>query len=289
MGDARPRSCHDRVVTFHPTTDRVAALGSAIEGSAADPTWKTRPMSSPQRTPTTFEIQGRTVAFPIEVRLARMANAVYTVPAEAVADLVDPAFEIAADAHGAATLVLGFVDYVDNDLGDYDEVLFSVMARTADGDHEGSFIWRLPVNQEFTREAGVRMLGLPKTVEEIEIARSDESVTCTLRSDGELVLRQTFPMLSDVDPVPMPSPTVCLSRVGDRPAVSISEPGGGLRMAFGATGYGLELGPHPWGRELADIGLDGAAPTVVTVCDDWRATFLEPKVLGRPLIRRWWC
>ncbi len=225
------------------------------------------------------------MSFPIDVRLARMANAVYTVPAEAVAGLVDPAFELAVDVHGAASLVLGFVDYVDNDLGDYDEVLFAVMAHTRDGAgageqrarHDGTFICRLPVNQEFTCEAGVRMLGLPKTVEDIEIARTGTTTTCTLRVDGCVVLRQTFPDLADVAPIPMPQPTVCLSRVDGVPSVSVSEPSGALRLAFGAAdGYSLDLGPYPWADELRTAGLADAAPTVITVCDDWAARFFAP-------------
>ena len=227
--------------------------------------------------PSTCSIDGRDVTFPIEVRAARMANAVYTVPAEAAAGLVPPPFEVVADVHGAATVVIGFVDYIDNDLGDYDEVLWSVMARTADGAHEATSIWRLPVNQEFTREAGVRMLGLPKTVEDIVVARDAEQVTCTLRVGGELVTRQRFPLLAEVEPVPMPSPTVCLSVIGDRPAVSVSEPAGDLRMAFAAGGYSLELGTHPWADDLRSLGLEEAVPTVITVCDDWRATFHVPE------------
>lgn len=246
-------------------------------------------MTTSHPSPPVHVIQGRPVAFPIEVRLARMANAVYTVPAETVETLVDPAFELAVDVHGAATVVVGFVDYLDNDLGDYDEVLLSVMARSrpatdgpaTDGPvHDGTYIWRLPVNQDFTREAGVRMLGLPKTLEDIEIVRGDRSTTCTLRSGGDLVLRQTFPTLAHVDPVPMPSPTTCLTVVDGRPSLSVSEPAGALRMAFGGDGYRLELGPHPWADELRSIGLDGATPTVVTVCDDWRSTFQAPVPLS---------
>ena len=234
--------------------------------------------SSPS-TPTTFEIQGRVVSFPVVVREARMANAVYTVPAELAARFVPAPFEVQADAHGAATVVVGFVDYVDNDLGDYDEVLWSVMARTADGAQEGSWIWRLPVNQEFTREAGVRMLGLPKTLEDIAVERDASSVTCTLAVDGQLVMRQRFPAMASVEPVPMPSPTVCLSVVDGVPAVSRSEPAGGLRVAFGGDGYALELGDHPWADDLRDLGLDGADPTVITVCDDWSSTFHVPEPL----------
>ncbi len=236
----------------------------------------------PQSVPTTFEIQGRTVSFPVEVRLARMANAVYTVPADAVEPLVDPAFEVAADVHGAATVVVGFVDYVDNDLGDYDEVMLATMARTrgTQPEREGTFIWRLPVNQAFTCEAGVRMLGLPKTIEDIEVIRTDAATTCTLRSGGDLVLRQTFPTLADVESVPMPTPTVCLSRIDGDPAVSVSEPTGSLRMAFGAPGYALELGDHPWADELRGLGLADAVPTVVTVCDDWASTFQRPELLA---------
>lgn len=226
--------------------------------------------------PDTFEIQGRAVSFPVEVRSARMANAVYTVPAGPVSALVDPAFRVAEDAHGATTVVVGFVDYIDNDLGDYDEVMLAAMATAVDGGQEGTYIWRLPVNQQFTCEAGVRMLGLPKTVEDIEITREGGAVTAVLRSAGSLVLRQTFPDLEAVEPVPMPSPTVCLSRIDGRPAVSTSEPTGSVRMAFGAGGYSLELGDHPWADELRALGLDGLEPTVITVCDDWRSTFRRP-------------
>jgi hypothetical protein len=228
----------------------------------------------------TFEIQGRTIGFPVEVRDARMANAVYTVPAELAAEVLDdPAFEVDADVHDAASIVVGFVDYVDNDLGDYDEVLLSTMARARGTDVRGTYIWRLPVNQHFTCEAGVRMLGLPKTVEDITIERDDTSVTCTLVTDGSLVLRQRFPLLADVDAVPMPSPTVCLSTIDGVPSVSESEPTGSLRMAFGADGYSLELGDHPWADELRRLGIEDVAPTVITVCDDWRSTFLEPTSL----------
>ena len=231
--------------------------------------------------PQTYSIDGRTVGFPVEVRAARMANAVYTVPAERAARVVPPPFEVVSDVHGAATVVIGFVDYLDNDLGDYDEVLWSVMARTADGEHEGTAIWRLPVNQPFTCEAGVRMLGLPKTLEDITIERDASRVTATLVADGALVMRQRFPLLTDVAPIPMPSPTVCLTVIGGTPARSVSEPQGGLRMAFGGDGYGLELGDHPWADELRRLGLEGADPTVVTVCDDWACSFLAPEPIDR--------
>lgn len=236
-------------------------------------------MSTTEGFPRTAIIDGREVTFPIVVREARMANAVYTVPADLVTDLVPSPFRVATDVHGAATVVVGFVDYVDNDLGDYDEVLWSVMAETPDRTHEGTYIWRLPVNQQFTKEAGVRMLGLPKTVEDITIDRGDDGIVCTLRVGGELVMRQEFPLLGAVEPVPMPSPTICLSIIDGVPAVSASEPTGNLRMAFGGEGHDLELGDHPWAEDLRRLGLADAAPTVITVCDDWRATFFVPEPL----------
>ncbi|MDE0802400.1 MAG: acetoacetate decarboxylase family protein [Acidimicrobiales bacterium] len=230
----------------------------------------------------TFDILGTTIGFPVEVRDARMANAVYTVPADAArAILDDDAFEVDVDEHGATTVVVGFVDYIDNDLGDYDEVMLAVMARSVDADPEiqGTYIWRLPVNQEFTCEAGIRMFGLPKTVEDITIEGNDESVTCTLRSGGSLVLRQRFPLLDDIEGVPMPSPTVCVSRIDGTPSVSESEPTGSLRMAFGGDGYELELGDHPWADELRALGIEEADPTVLAVCDDWKSTFQTPRAI----------
>ena len=226
-----------------------------------------------------FDIQGRRVGFPIVVRQARMANAVYTVPVEAVrAVLDDPSVEVIEDVHGAATVVIGVVDYEDNDLGDYEEIMWSTMVRSAgDPSVEGTYIWRLPVNQEFTREAGVRMLGLPKTLEDIDVTYDDHGVTATLTHGGELVARQRFPSLADADPTPMPTPTICLSTIDDVPSVSESHAEGNLRMAFAADGYELTIGTGPWADELRTLGLEGATPTVVTVCDDWRASFATPR------------
>src|SRR5690349_6110155 len=95
-----------------------------------------------------YVIQGRTVTLPCIVRDASSASVIYMVPAAQAQSFVGPAYEVVEMAPGMTQLVLGFVDYRDNDLGDYDEVMivFSVRPRQGAGD-DGVFIYKLPVNQ----------------------------------------------------------------------------------------------------------------------------------------------
>lgn len=218
--------------------------------------------------------------FPVEVRRARMGNATFEVEPDLARALVpDGPFAPVVGENGKATIVIGFVDYADNDLGDYNEVLFSVMT-TADADvPDGTYIWRLPVDQAFTCEAGQVMLGLPKTVEEIDIDHGPAASSCTLRVDGELALRLTLPRLDDEDGMPLDAPMTCHSFINGRPVTSAARPAGELKLAFSSELFELDLGSHPVGKELAGLGLP-AQPTTLTWCDDWRATFSPPVPLG---------
>ena len=68
-----------------------------------------------------YEIQGRKVQMPVVVRDASSGNAMFMVDAAAVAKLLPgDAFEVFEVAPGQTQLILGFIDYRDNDLGDYD-------------------------------------------------------------------------------------------------------------------------------------------------------------------------
>ena len=87
------------------------------------------------------------------------------------------------------------IDYRDNDLGDYDEVAIIFFVTPAGGSPEeaGTFIYKLPVNQSFTCEAGCTIWGFPKTVEKIDLSAHETHVTCRVEMDGEHLLTLSIP------------------------------------------------------------------------------------------------
>jgi hypothetical protein len=218
--------------------------------------------------PKRYEIQGRAVTLPVEVRDASAAVATYLVPAEAAQRLLGTdAFEVARVLPGRALLSLAAIDYRDNDLGDYDEVSIAFFARPR-GAARGlpwlgawldfargalpTFIQRLPVNQAFTCEAGRTIWGFPKTVEEIAIDRPRGAVRCTLRMDGEHVLTLTAPR-GGRRRLPERELTTLSVLEGVPHATRAVQSAEGV--GFFARGVRLELGTHPVADELRALGL----------------------------------
>ena len=70
----------------------------------------------------TFEIQGRQVTFPVEVRDASGAIAGFLVSSHAAKRLIGEAFDIVDFLPGRTLLMIACIDYKDNDLGDYNEI-----------------------------------------------------------------------------------------------------------------------------------------------------------------------
>ena len=158
---------------------------------------------------TEYEIQGRTVTFPVEVRDASAAIAAFLVSSRAAQPLVGDAFEIVDFLPGRTLLMLGCIDYKDNDLGDYNEVAMNFFVRSKGaapgvpyfgawkgmvGGDLPSFSWKMPVNQSFTRDAGAIIWGFPKTVERIDFDYGREGrFHGLLEMDGEKVFEIDMP------------------------------------------------------------------------------------------------
>jgi hypothetical protein len=207
-----------------------------------------------------YEIQGRTVTMPAVVRDASSGNAIFVVPSAAAQELVGDAFEVVDMAPGQTQLILGFVDYRDNDLGDYNEVMviFMVRPRGADDEPAGTFIYKLPVNQDFTCEAGCRIWGFPKSVEQIDIDYGDKRVTCALVMDGQHVFTLTVPRGTATDGA-APDMEMATYTYLDGPTVVGFTTGGATAMSPGPDGVELVLGPHPLAAQLRDLGLPAPA------------------------------
>jgi len=215
-----------------------------------------------------YVFQGREVKMPVIVRDASSAAATYLVSADAARRLLPgPELDVVELLPGRALFSIACIDYRDNDLGDYHEVSLAFFARrrrTPAGvpyvstalnllrNRIATYIYKLPVDQSFTCEAGRGIWGFPKSIEEIEFHVTGSAVQCRLTMGGQHVL------------------TFATTRAGartlpDTPMVTYSYIDGVLhqtRFVSGATGVGihlsgaqLTLGDHPIANELRSLGL----------------------------------
>ncbi len=226
-----------------------------------------------------YDIAGRTVAMPCVVRDASAGTAMFEVDAGAAGALVPDAFQLVESAPGRCQLNLAVIDYRDNDLGDYNEIGITLFVKPpgADDDQAGTYITHLPVDQEFTCEAGRTIWGFPKSVEEIDIDYADRSVRATLHMGGSLVLRLTLPRGGDDEMPPLPMTTYTMID-GVPHATAFSQGGAGSQVIPGGESVTLELGDHPVAKELAALGLP-AAPQLTTWTERMRGTFEAPRPL----------
>ncbi|MHB8511672.1 MAG: acetoacetate decarboxylase family protein [Actinomycetota bacterium] len=123
----------------------------------------------------TYQIQGRTVTLPVEIRKATMWAAIYLVDPRAARAMVPRELKL---MRPRTALTIAFVRYEDGDLDAYNElaVSFSVLPF-------GVYIRHLPVNQTFTLEAGRTIWGYPKFLADIDIDEGESHTVCTLTID----------------------------------------------------------------------------------------------------------
>lgn len=225
--------------------------------------------------PARYQIQGRTVTMPVQVRDASTGVATWLLPARAVQRLVPDAFEVATVLPGRTPFGIAVIDYRDNDLGDYHEVSITCFVRPRGaprglpwvgalrelvGGRLGTFIWKLPVDQSFTCEAGRTIWGFPKSVEEIDFRYESDRVRCRLVMDGEHALTLSLPRggtrtLPDTETVTYTE----IEGVAHRTRFTQGGSGTGIRLG----GARLELGPHPVADALRSLGLPG--PALMTI------------------------
>lgn len=228
-----------------------------------------------------YEIQGQTVTLPCVVRDAGSGNAIFLVPSEGVARLLPgDAFEVVEAAPGQTQLILAIIDYRDNDLGDYNEVgiIFNVKPRGAEAEAAGTFIYRLPVDQSFTCDAGCTIWGFPKSVETIDYDYADDSATCRLEMDGKHVLTLKVPRGDGADSQELATHTYTYI-AGVPHETRFTTGGRGMSLNPGGQGVELTLGDHPIAEQLRGLGLEGATPVVSTFTEHMSGSFGTPRKL----------
>ena len=226
------------------------------------------------------EIDGQTITCPMEVTSMDAATLVFSVPsAAAQALLPGPDFEVAEMVEGVAQLVLALCDYQENPWGDYLELNLGFLARPRGAGPEvlGSFVFRMPVDQEFTCKAGNEVMGFPKTVEDLRVARQGGRVTFDLYLDGVLEVGIGFD-----EPTQSGEPslveTVNYSYLDGEPYETALAMQMGTGMIDPAS-VRIDLGHGPFASDLRTLGLPELTPDFGTWGTGLAATFQ----LGRPV------
>jgi hypothetical protein len=236
-------------------------------------------------------VQGRRVTYPVVVRDAASASATYVVDAAAArAMLPCPELDVIEILPGRTLFSLACIDYIDNDLGDYNEVSLAFFVRERSAPRGipylgaaldflrgrvSTFIFWLPVDQAFTREAGETMWGFPKTVEKIDFDHSGARAACTLTSNGRHVLTLSMPR-GGKRALPENAMTT-YTIMGERTCATrfVSRATG---VGFYRSGVELTLGDHPTAEWLRGLGLP-KKPLAAVWMEHMSATF-DP---ARPL------
>jgi hypothetical protein len=238
----------------------------------------------------TYQIQGRNVGFPVEVRDATSGAAMFLVSSKAAARLIPDAFEIAELLPGRGICSLAMVDYKDNDLGDYNEMAIGFMVYPKGGGPSvpylgtlidlvagrlDSHIIHMPVDQSFTRDAGATIWGYPKTVQQIDIEYLGDHARARLVYDGEHALTLTVPRGGSRDVEESSISTLSLIEgVAHRTKASQRVQGMGMKLG----GAKVELGSGIIADELRSLGM----PRRALMCawmEKMQASFAPPEKL----------
>jgi len=216
-----------------------------------------------------YVIDGKAITFPVIVADASMLMNAFLVDASVAQNMIkDSGFRVIELFPGKAILQLLFVDYRENQLGDYNEgaIIFPVLTpgeskplpffgtlnRMAKG-RVGNFVYRMPVDQEFTTHAGRYIWGFPKWIARIDIEFGATRASGSFFDEGELVYGCA-------------AKTGGTAKVKEQRAASLAIRDGKAWKTFGTnTGSGLtfSLGgelptigdSHPLAQELRALGL----------------------------------
>ncbi|MDP9236782.1 MAG: acetoacetate decarboxylase family protein [Chloroflexota bacterium] len=243
----------------------------------------------------TYEIQGQAIRLPVEVRDATTAVAFYLVSAGAAQALIDPSgLRVAMILPGRTVCSIGSVDYRDNDLGRYHEIAIAFFVRepnartlpfvgTLLGLLRGSlaaYIKYLPVDAEFTCEAGQRIWGFPKFMSEIAITATGDRQSSMLTVEGKHVLTPTV-ATGGSRAMPARDQISYALRDGVLYRTRASMRGGSIGIHL--RGAPLQLGTHPVADELRTLGLPKRPLASMTI-DHMSATFYAPEARS-PVVR----
>ena len=209
-------------------------------------------------------IAGTVLTMPVHVRTANLHSAMFSVPAAATQRLVDySGLQVCEYLPGRAIVLQMLVRYIDGDLGQHHEYGTAIMVNppntTAPAPRgpralakAAAFIHHLPVDQEFTLEAGRTIWGFPKVMADFTV-HEGRTFGFEVSAGGQLIAGM------DVGPgLPVPTRGAqVLKTYSHQDGVTREIPWemriSGMRARLG--GARLRLGGHPYAKELESLGL----------------------------------
>ncbi len=207
-------------------------------------------------------IAGTVLTMPVRIRKANQHMAMFSVDADAAQRLIDySGLQVCHYLPGRAIVVLTFMHYIDGDLDQYHEFNTSVMVNppgsNASGPRAlqsaGAFTHHMPVDQEFTLEAGTKIWGYPKVMADFTI-RGGRQFGFDVSVDGQLVVGMEFRRGLPFRLTPRHQAQRSYShRNGVTRETAFDYTLDGVRTRFG--GVRIRLGDHPYAKELASLGL----------------------------------
>ena len=216
-----------------------------------------------------FEIEGKSLGYPALFQDASSAVGLFMVPASGAQDLIrDSGFEVAQLLPGRAAFSLSCVHYRESDCGAYNEISMAFFVKKKHGktsgipylgtwldiarDDAATCIWKLPVTTRLANDAGIRMWGFQKTIEEIDFEVSDGRAAFKLRMDGQEVLDYSV-RARGKQQQPRAASAVYSNFEGAPHVTYLEHEFRDVGVSLG--GGRLRLGSHPIAEQLRGLGL----------------------------------
>jgi len=206
-------------------------------------------------------IAGTVLTMPVIIRKADQHSAMFSVDAKAAQRLIDySGLQVFEYLPGRAILLQLLVRYIDGDLGQYHEYGTAFMVQPPATTLRGirslakaaTFIHQLPVDQEFTLEAGRTIWGYPKIMADFNV-REGRKFGFDVSADGQLIAGIEFSR-GLPHPAQPPQTLTSYSHLDGVTREIFSEMRtSGVRSRLG--GARIRLGDHPYAKELASLGL----------------------------------
>lgn len=216
-----------------------------------------------------YSIDGREIGFPVRVRRAAMLMNAFLVDARVAQGMIEGSgYRVAEILPRRTLLQLALIDYRENDLGDYDEgaINFPVLAPgekrplpilgallAAARGSLSNYVYRMPVDQEFTTHAGRFIWGFPKWLARIEIGFGQDRASGSFVDEGELVFAIAARAGGSGR---QPERRMATLAIRDGRAWKTWGRSSGSGLTFRLGGELPEIGErHPLARELRALGL----------------------------------
>ncbi|GAA2733661.1 acetoacetate decarboxylase family protein [Actinocorallia aurantiaca] len=223
------------------------------------------------------QVLDRTVTMPVEIRHARVASAMFPVPARTAQTIIGySGLDVVRTLPSHTICSLAFIEYVDGDLGPYHEFAVAFLVhhpRSVDSSGIGAFIHWLPVDGEFTLQAGRQIWGFPKVLTHLPIDW-DGPQRCAIHQDGELVAAMSVKPglpIPDGSAAPVIDAYSCYDGVTRRVPWTMRPSGVRMRPGGGV----VTLGDHPAADDLRRLGLHRVPALSSTTVEHLGMTFGE--------------